>query len=110
MVIKKLFEAPEVNEKQKNLKVSNFFEKFYELNNVKVFEQELFTGKYRGMAHQACNGNDEEPTFIPIIVHNSTKYDIPLFIQKKNDTSESDDNLLVNTSPAKKEIFTIFPR
>ena len=41
-----------------------------------------FTGNFRGYAHQNCNLNFKSPDFIPVIAHNSSKYDSHLFIKE----------------------------
>ena len=61
---------------------------------MKVVDHNHFTGAFRGMAHQSCNIHCREPTFIPIIAHNSSKYDTHLFIKE---LSEIDDPYLTIT-------------
>ena len=56
-------------------------QKHFAQDNVKVIYHCHFTGKFQGIAHQYCNINYKDPTFIPIFLHNMSHYDSHLFIQ-----------------------------
>ena len=50
-----------------------------------------YTGKYQGPAHSICNLRYKIPHYIPIVFHNLSRYDAPLFIRemgKKFDTGK----------------------
>ena len=44
-------------------------------NYYKVRDHCHYTGKYRGAAHNICNLRYETPKEIPVVFHNSFKYD-----------------------------------
>ena len=55
------------------------FKEFQELNP-KVRDHCHYTGEYRGPAHRNCNLRYEIPSYIPIVVHNLSRYDAHLYI------------------------------
>ena len=73
----------EIDEKDyKNNTISNFCQKFIESDKVRDHCQ--LTGKYRGLAHTACNLNvkRKDSNFIPFIFHKFSNYDCHLFFEK----------------------------
>ena len=90
----KRFKIPNVSTEQRCQKSCHICEAQFKPGEVKVVDHDHFTGAFRGMAHQSCNINCREPTFIPIIAHNSSKYDTHLFIKE---LSEIDDPYLTVT-------------
>ena len=48
----------------------------------KVRDHDHLTGKYRGAAHNECNLNYNNPTFLPVYIHNLANYDVHLFIKE----------------------------
>ena len=52
------------------------------IDNDKVIDHDHLTGKFVGAAHQSCNLNFKEPTFIPVVFHNLSGYDAHLFIKQ----------------------------
>ena len=61
----------------------------------KVKDHDHLTGKFVGAAHQSCNLNFKEPTFIPVVFHNLSGYDAHLFI-KQLGVSEGEINCIAN--------------
>ena len=55
--------------------------RFFEKYGPKVRDHDHLIGVYRGPAHQSCNLNLKLPKFIPIIVHNLSRYDAHLVIK-----------------------------
>ena len=54
----------------------------FQPNQIHVVDHDHFTGKFRGYAHQSCNLNFKDPSFIPIFFHNLSGYDTHLFIRE----------------------------
>src|SRR6201990_2149364 len=54
----------------------------YTENDFKVRDHNHLTGEYRGPAHRSCNLQIRKPKFIPIIMHNLSKYDAHLFVKE----------------------------
>ena len=105
----KRFEILKVSEEEKKAQTScSVCGVKFEIDSLKVVDHDHFTGKFRGMAHKECNLNFKEPTFIPIIGHNASKYDIHLFIKEMSELSEVDDNMFVTYLPTNKETFISF--
>jgi hypothetical protein len=50
-------------------------------NDITVRDHCHITGKYRGAAYKSCNLNYKLPKFYPVILHNSSGYDVQLFIK-----------------------------
>ena len=48
----------------------------------KVRDHCHYTGKYRGAAHFGCNLRYKIPSYIPVVFHNLTGYDVHLFIRE----------------------------
>ena len=69
-------------------------------------DHDHFSGAFRGMAHDSCNLKLKEPTFVPIIAHNSSKYDVHLFIKELSEIG--DPNLTVEYLPMNSETFISF--
>ena len=65
------------------------------IDNVKVKDHNHLTGEFVGAAHQSCNINFKEPSFIPIVFHNLSGYDAHLFI-KQLGVSEGEINCIAN--------------
>ena len=63
--------------------------------NTKVKDHNHLTGKFVGAAHQNCNLNFKEPSFIPVVFHNLSGYDAHLFI-KQLGVSEGEINCIAN--------------
>ena len=55
---------------------------FNDPKNKKVRDHCHYTGEYRGAAHNNCNLKYEIPDYIPIVFHNLSGYDAPLFIKE----------------------------
>ena len=51
------------------------------LEGKKVRDQDHFTGKFRGAAHNQCNLQFKKPKFTPVIFHNLSGYDAHLFVK-----------------------------
>ena len=64
--------------------------------DIKVKDHNHLTGKFVGAAHQSCNLNFKEPSFIPVVFHNLSGYDAHLFI-KQLGVSEGEINCIANT-------------
>ena len=64
--------------------------------DIKVKDHDHLTGKFVGAAHQSCNLNFKEPSFIPIVFHNLSGYDAHLFI-KQLGVSDGEINCIANT-------------
>ena len=64
-------------------------------DDFKVKDHDHLTGKFVGAAHQSCNLNFKEPTFIPVVFHNLSGYDAHLFI-KQLGVSEGEINCIAN--------------
>ena len=58
------------------------------------------------MAHQECNLNYKEHTFIPVLAHSASKYDMHLFIKELSEIN--DPNLTVEYLPSNAETFISF--
>jgi hypothetical protein len=54
----------------------------FDESDIRVCDHDHFTGRIRGVAHQNCNINYKDPTFIPVLFHNMSNYDIHLFIKE----------------------------
>ena len=52
------------------------------LGEDKVLDHCHLTGKYRGAAHKKCNLDYKIPKFIPVIIHNLSRYDSHFIINK----------------------------
>ena len=50
--------------------------------NQKVRDHCHYTGLYRGPAHSLCNLRCKIPSYIPVVFHNLSGYDAPLFIRE----------------------------
>ena len=50
--------------------------------NSKVRDHCHYTGRYRGPAHMKCNLQYKIPSYIPIVFHNFSGYDVHLFIKE----------------------------
>ena len=61
--------------------VCHICEETIDVDDVKVKDHNHLTGKFVGAAHQNCNINFKEPSFIPIVFHNLSGYDAHLFIK-----------------------------
>src|SRR6266853_3124012 len=61
--------------------------------NPTVVEHCHFTGKYRGLAHNNCNINFKNPSFIPVYFHN-LDYDTHLFIKELIKRCEKDVSII----------------
>lgn len=73
------------------------------MNDIKVRDHCLITGKYRGPAHNSCKLNYSIPNFIPIIFHNFSKYDCHLFVNELNDIDGGENP--INVIPLNKELY-----
>ena len=51
-------------------------------NYCKVRDHCHFTGKYRGAAHSICNLKHKVTKFVPVVLHNGSKYDNHLIIKQ----------------------------
>ena len=87
----KRFNVPGVSTEQKMQPSCHICERPFQAGEKKFIDHDHFTGDFRGMAHKACNLKCKEPTLIPVIAHNCSKYDIHLFIKE---LSEIQDNKL----------------
>ena len=56
--------------------------KNFKQDNPKVRDHCHYTGKYRGPAHNNRNLRYRVPSYIPVIAHNSARYDTHLFIKE----------------------------
>ena len=54
----------------------------FQSNQTHVVDHGHFTGMFRGFAHQSCNLNYKDPTFIPVFFHNPSGYDTHLFVRE----------------------------
>ena len=68
--------------KYEGTNVCHICEKTIDNGDVKVRDHNHFTGEFVGAAHQSCNINFKEPSFIPIVFHNLSGYDAHLFIKQ----------------------------
>ena len=50
-----------------------------------------YTGKYRGAAHSICNLQYRIPNFIPVVLHNRSKYDDHIYIKELTEEFDSKD-------------------
>ena len=66
-----------------NAKICFICEKSFgdDKNNIKVRDHCHYTGKYRGIAHSACNLQYKIPKSIPVVFHNGSNYDFHLIIK-----------------------------
>ena len=99
----KRFNVPGVSTEQKMQPSCHICERPFQASEKKVIDHDHFTGDFRGMAHKACNLKCKEPTFIPVIAHNCSKYDIHLFIKELSEIQ--DNNLSVTYLPSNSETF-----
>ena len=99
----KRFNVPGVSTEQKMQPSCHICEGPFQAGEKKVIDHDHFTGDFRGMAHKACNLKCKEPTFIPVIAHNCSKYDIHLFIKELSEIQ--DNNLSVTYLPSNSETF-----
>ena len=51
-------------------------------DDIKVRNHCHYTAKYRGAAHMKCNLQYKIPSYIPIVFHNLSGYDVHLFIKE----------------------------
>ena len=79
---KDIIMTQEVEEKYKNSNICRFCEK--EILSDKVRDHCHLTGKYRGPAHNTCNINvkQKDSNFIPIALHNYSRYDSQMFFKR----------------------------
>ena len=75
--------------------VCHICEETIDVDDVKVKDHNHLTGKFVGAAHQSCNVNFKEPSFIPIVFHNLSGYDAHLFI-KQLGVSEGEINCIAD--------------
>lgn len=68
------------------------------LNGDKVRDHSHLTGKYRGAAHSNCNLNYQEPRYIPVILHNLSKYDLHFLIKKISNAFDGKTDVLPRTT------------
>ena len=54
----------------------------FNVKDPKVRDHCHYTGKYRGPAHSLCNLRYRIPSYIPIIFHNLSGYDVHIFIKE----------------------------
>ena len=99
-------QIPTPSAEQRNQINCHICETPFQPDHIKVVDHDHFTGLFRGMAHQSCNINCKEPTFIPIIAHNSSKYDTHLFIKELSEIN--DPNLTVTYLPSNTETLISF--
>lgn len=57
-------------------------EKCFTEQNRKVRDHDHVTGAYRGSAHNSCNLKLKSPSFIPVFIHNLSRYDAHLIMEK----------------------------
>ena len=57
----------------------------------KVRDHCHYTGKYRGAAHSICNLKYRIPSFIPVVLHNRSKYDDHIIIKELAEEFDSKD-------------------
>ena len=57
----------------------------------KVRDHCHYTGKYRGAAHSICNLQYRIPNFIPVVLHNRSKYDDHIYIKELAEEFDSKD-------------------
>ena len=55
---------------------------FKEFRDNKVRDHCHYSGLYRGAAHSSCNLRYKIPSYIPVVFHNLTGYDVHLFIRE----------------------------
>jgi hypothetical protein len=72
-------------------------EKPYTEDDYKVRDHCHVTGKYRGPAHNTCNLNSSNPTFLPVYMHNLSKYDAHFLIRELGDI-DADIRVIPNTT------------
>ncbi|XP_066905881.1 uncharacterized protein [Halyomorpha halys] len=65
-----------------NSKICHICEEAIIFGEKKVRDHDHLTGKYRGAAHENCNNNYKNPSFLPVYVHNLANYDVHLFINE----------------------------
>ena len=82
-------------DKYEETNVCHICEKTIDNEDVKVRDHNHLTGEFVGAAHQSCNINFKEPSFIPIVFHNLSGYDAHLFI-KQLGVSEGEINCIAN--------------
>ena len=58
------------------------YKKPFTLRDPKVRDHCHYTGLYRGPAHSLCNLRYKIPSYIPVVFHNLSGYDIHLFIRE----------------------------
>lgn len=73
--------------------------------NDRVRDHCHITGRYRGAAHQYCNLQYKQPTFIPIFFHNLAGYDCHLFIKELGKTPG-----MIKIIPKSKENYISFTK
>ncbi|KAF4529783.1 hypothetical protein B566_EDAN018051 [Ephemera danica] len=57
-------------------------EKEFTAHDISVRDHCHITGKYRGPAHNSCNILAQNPTFLPVYLHNNSRYDGHFMIQQ----------------------------
>ena len=67
------------------------------IKNYKVKHHCHFTGKFIGAAHTICNLACSNPTFIPVIFHNLSRYDSHFIMQEINSLDDSEITLIPKT-------------
>ncbi|XP_065658183.1 uncharacterized protein LOC136082692 [Hydra vulgaris] len=89
-----------------NAKICHNCEK--DLEEDKVKDHFLITGKYRGAAHNECNLNYKIPNFIPVFFHNLSGYDSHLLIKKLSRNAKSEEK--INCIPNNDEKYISFSK
>ena len=84
----KRFKIPKAPTEQRCQKSCHISEAQFIPGDVKVVDHDHFTGAFRGIAHHFSDISCKKPTFIPIMAHNSSKYDTHLYVKE---LSEIDD-------------------
>ena len=67
------------------------------IKNYKVKHHNHFTGEFIGAAHTICNLACSNPTFIPVIFHNLSRYDSHFIMQEINSLDDGEITLIPKT-------------